>query len=68
MVRFEKEEEYMAALTGGPWRVFGSYLMVQAWCPNFDPLREEIVTTPALIRLANIPINLYHISILLGIA
>jgi len=28
MVRFELEEEYMAALTGGPWRVFGNYLMV----------------------------------------
>ncbi|EOA14396.1 hypothetical protein CARUB_v10027591mg [Capsella rubella] len=27
MVRFEIEEEYLEALTGGPWRVFGSYLM-----------------------------------------
>jgi len=24
MIRFELEEEYLAALTGGPWRVFGS--------------------------------------------
>lgn len=29
MVRFELEEEYLAALTGGPWRVFGNYLMVR---------------------------------------
>ena len=28
MVRFQKQEEYMAALSGGPWRAFGSYLMV----------------------------------------
>lgn len=28
MVRFEKEEEYMTALADGPWRAFGSYLMV----------------------------------------
>ncbi|KAL9307967.1 putative transcription factor interactor and regulator CCHC(Zn) family [Arabidopsis thaliana] len=31
MVRFELEDEYLTALTGGPWRAFGSYLMVKAW-------------------------------------
>ncbi|XP_048616271.1 uncharacterized protein LOC106392972 [Brassica napus] len=68
MVRFEKEEEYLAALTGGPWRAFGSYLMVRAWSPEFDPLRDDIVTTPVWIRLTNIPVNFYHRSILMGIA
>ena len=38
MVRFEREEEYLSALTGGPWRLFGSYLTVQAWSPTFYPL------------------------------
>ncbi|KAG7579838.1 Ribonuclease H domain [Arabidopsis thaliana x Arabidopsis arenosa] len=68
MVRFESEEEYMAALTGGPWRIFGSYLMVQAWSPEFDPLRHDIATTPVWVRLSNLPVNLYHKSILMGIA
>lgn len=68
MVRFDEEEEYLAALTGGPWRVFGSYLLVQAWSPEFDPLRDEITTTPVWVRLSNIPVNFYHRSILLGIA
>ncbi|KAG2246428.1 hypothetical protein Bca52824_086056 [Brassica carinata] len=68
MVIFEKEEEYLAALTGGPWRAFGSYLMVRAWSPDFDPLRDDIVTTPVWIRLTNIPVNFYHRSILMGIA
>ncbi|EOA18966.1 hypothetical protein CARUB_v10007601mg, partial [Capsella rubella] len=68
VVRFELEEEYMAALTGGPWKMFGSYLMVQAWSPDFDPLRNDIVTTPVWIRLSNIPMNLYHSSILMIIA
>ncbi|CAA7042856.1 unnamed protein product [Microthlaspi erraticum] len=68
MVRFEQEEEYLAALTGGPWRVFGSYLMIQAWTPDFDPTRDEIETTPVWVRLANLPINFYHRSILMGIA
>lgn len=53
---------------GGPWRVFGSYLMVQAWSSEFDPLRDDIVTTPVWMRLSNVPINFYHRSILMGIA
>ncbi|KAG2294406.1 hypothetical protein Bca52824_041075 [Brassica carinata] len=52
----------------GPWRAFGSYLMVRAWSPEFDPLRDDIVTTPIWIRLTNIPVNFYHRSILMGIA
>ncbi|KAG2307473.1 hypothetical protein Bca52824_027221 [Brassica carinata] len=68
MVRFEKEAEYLEALTGGPWRAFGSYLMVRAWSPKFDPLRDNIVTTPVWIRLTNIPMNFYHRSFLMGIA
>lgn len=68
MVRFELEEEYLAALTGGPWRAFGSYLMAQAWSPEFDPLRDDIVTTPVWVRLSNIPVNFYHKAILMGIA
>lgn len=68
MIRFEAEDEYMAALTGGPWRVFKSYLMVQAWSPEFDPLRNKINTTPVWVRFSNIPVNFYHKSILLGIA
>lgn len=68
MVRFELEEEHFSALTGGPWRAFGSHLMVQAWTPEFEPLRDEIVTTPMWVRLSNIPVNFYHRSILMGVA
>ena len=68
MIRFEKEEEYMEALTGGPWRVFGSYLLVRAWSPEFDPLRDEITTTPVWVRLSNVPVTFYHQSIIMGIA
>jgi len=68
MVRFEVEEDYMMALTGGPWRVLGSILMVQAWSPEFNPLRDVIETTPVWVRVANLPVTFYHNEILLGIA
>ncbi|EOA38826.1 hypothetical protein CARUB_v10011149mg [Capsella rubella] len=68
MVRFELEEEYLTALTGGPWKAFGSYLMVQAWSPEFDPLRDDIFTTAVWVRLLNLPVNFYHKAILMEIA
>jgi len=68
MVRFDREEDYMAAVTGGPWRLFGSILMVQAWTPEFNPLRDEIVTTPIWVRVSNLPVTFYHQLILMGIA
>lgn len=68
LIRFEVEEEYLAALTGGPWKAFGSCLTVQAWSPEFEPLRDEIVTTPVWVRISNIPVNFNHKAILMGIA
>lgn len=68
MIRFGVEEAYMTALTRGPWKIFGSYLLTQAWTPEFDPLQDEIATTPVWIRLSNLPVNFYHRSILMGIA
>ncbi|KAL8166288.1 hypothetical protein V2J09_007787 [Rumex salicifolius] len=68
MVRFEDEQDYFAALTGGPWKIFGSYLLVQAWTLEFDPSCDDIVTTPVWVRLSNIPMIFYHRTILMGIA
>lgn len=68
MIRFEGDEDHMMALTGEPWKVFGSYLMVKAWSPEFDLLKDEIATTPVWIRISNLPVNFYHKTILMGIA
>ncbi|CAA7042579.1 unnamed protein product [Microthlaspi erraticum] len=68
MVRFGEEGDYLQTLTGGPWRMFGSYLMVQAWSPEFDLMVNEITTTPVWVRMSNLPINFYHKTILMGIA
>ncbi|KAJ9176443.1 hypothetical protein P3X46_011753 [Hevea brasiliensis] len=35
-VRFQKEEDVEKSLMGGPWVVFGHYLTVQKWSPDFD--------------------------------
>ncbi|EOA29675.1 hypothetical protein CARUB_v10015822mg, partial [Capsella rubella] len=68
MVRFDNEADYMAVMTGGPWRLFGSVLMVQAWSPSFDPQHDEIRTTPVWVRVSKLPVLFYHKAILMGIA
>ncbi|KAL8161183.1 hypothetical protein V2J09_012672 [Rumex salicifolius] len=67
MIRFDSEEDYHVALTGGPWKVFGSYLLVQDWTPEFDPLCDDIVTTPVWVQIAGLPLVYYHKTILKGI-
>ncbi|KAL8167797.1 hypothetical protein V2J09_009296 [Rumex salicifolius] len=67
MVRFESDVDYFAALTSGPWKLFGSYLLIKAWDPNLDPTTDDIATT-LWVRIANIPMVYYHKAILMGIA
>ncbi|KAK5784637.1 hypothetical protein PVK06_039163 [Gossypium arboreum] len=39
LVRFQSWVDYDAALTQGPWIVFGHYLTVQPWTVDFNPSR-----------------------------
>ncbi|KAL4383512.1 hypothetical protein GQ457_15G016700 [Hibiscus cannabinus] len=36
LARFALEEDFQKVLTGGPWVIYGSYLMVQLWSRNFS--------------------------------
>ncbi|XP_023636052.1 uncharacterized protein LOC17881393 [Capsella rubella] len=51
IIRFEKEEEFLAALTGGPWRVFGSHLTVQAWVWKADKGLPQYVVRARFARI-----------------
>lgn len=35
-VKFQNNEEYLDALSGGPWTIFGHYLNVRLWTPVFS--------------------------------
>lgn len=36
MVRFDSSDDYLKVLSGGPWVIFGHYLMVQPWSSSFS--------------------------------
>ncbi|MBA0673243.1 hypothetical protein Goklo_023981 [Gossypium klotzschianum] len=35
-VKFQDDDEYLYALSGGLWMIFGHYLTVQSWTPSFS--------------------------------
>ena len=66
IVRFDEKEDYFAAMTGGPWRLFGSVVMAQSWSPDFNPMTDEISTTQVWVRISNVSFTFYHRQILMG--
>ncbi|KAI9076108.1 hypothetical protein K1719_041922 [Acacia pycnantha] len=47
-------EDYMEALTGGPWVVMDAYLNVARWRPEFCPKNEKIESVVAWVRLPDL--------------
>ncbi|KAI9086701.1 hypothetical protein K1719_031295 [Acacia pycnantha] len=50
---FDLEEDYVKALTGGPWMIFGAYLTVQPWSLDFDAKSSPISKVVAWERCKN---------------
>ncbi|KAL8140017.1 hypothetical protein V2J09_006038 [Rumex salicifolius] len=51
---------YLAVLSGSPWAIFGHYLVVKQWSPDFNPSSDKITTMSAWIRVNNLPVYLYE--------
>lgn len=67
MIQMGNEEDYVHALTGGPWVIFDHYLAVEPWSTSFDPAKHETSTIMAWIRLPGLPIQWYHKKVLRAI-
>ncbi|XP_028771246.1 uncharacterized protein LOC114728496 [Neltuma alba] len=59
LVGFQSKEDYMDALTGGPWTLFDSYLSVARWSPEFEPELEEITKIALWVQLPGISLKYY---------
>ncbi|KAL8152877.1 hypothetical protein V2J09_010637 [Rumex salicifolius] len=68
VVRFDSQHDHANVMTGGPWMVFGHYLVLKAWYPTFDPEKDLISSTPAWVRISNLPFFLYEEGVLRNIA
>lgn len=64
LVRFELESDLMGALTGGPWMMFGHYMMVKRWDPSFNHNSSVITTTGLWVRISGLPFVMYDRNML----
>ncbi|KAF3677206.1 hypothetical protein FXO38_03913 [Capsicum annuum] len=63
-LKFKSAEEINFVLSNVPWFVYGHYLSIQRWEPNFIPAQAIINSSAIWIRLPHSPIK-YYDSILL---
>ncbi|KAI9076020.1 hypothetical protein K1719_042036 [Acacia pycnantha] len=67
LVNFQSMEDYMGALTGGPWVILDAYLNVTRWYPDFCPKKEQIESVVAWVRFPDLPAPLFDKKFLLNL-
>ncbi|KAI9075602.1 hypothetical protein K1719_042444 [Acacia pycnantha] len=67
LVKFQRSEDYMEALTGGPWVINDAYLNVGRWRLDFNPKNERIASVVAWVRLPDLPAPLFDKKFLLNL-
>ncbi|KAI9079072.1 hypothetical protein K1719_038980 [Acacia pycnantha] len=67
LVNFQNKEDYMEALTGGPWVILDAYLNVARWRPDFCPKNEKIESVVAWVRFPDLPAPLFDKKFLLNL-
>ncbi|MBA0632235.1 hypothetical protein Godav_001023 [Gossypium davidsonii] len=63
-VRFQDDNEYLTAILGGLWTIFGHYLMVRPWTPGFSTDQAQPSNLMVWIRLPRLPKGMYTTSLL----
>ncbi|KAI9078908.1 hypothetical protein K1719_039057 [Acacia pycnantha] len=61
---FDLDEDYLKALTEGPWMIFGAYLTIQPWSLDFDSRASTILKVVVWVRIPGLSIRYYHKSTL----
>ncbi|GLT99956.1 hypothetical protein SLE2022_173590 [Rubroshorea leprosula] len=63
-VKFASLDDRNRILTGGPWKIFGHYLAVQLWQPNFRPSHAKAPKTTIWVHFPELPTEYYQEPIL----
>ncbi|MBA0875176.1 hypothetical protein Goshw_027435 [Gossypium schwendimanii] len=63
-IRFQDDNEYLTAILGGMWTIFGHYLMVRPWTPGFSMDQAQPSNLMVWIRLPGLSEGMYTTSLL----
>ncbi|KAI9108726.1 hypothetical protein K1719_020373 [Acacia pycnantha] len=67
LVSFEHMDDYMEALTGGPWVINDAYLNVARWRSDFNPKNAKVDSVIAWVRFPVLPAPLFDKKFLLNL-
>ncbi|CAI0431741.1 unnamed protein product [Linum tenue] len=67
LVTFSNEQDYLTALTGGPWVILDHYLVVHQWSPSFRTGQKPYRSVVAWIQLPELPVHFYNREVLFAI-
>ncbi|OMP01056.1 hypothetical protein CCACVL1_03183 [Corchorus capsularis] len=67
LVRFVSNDDYEFARDEGPWTIFGHYLTVRSWVPDFHPSDAVINFTTVWVQFPALPIEYYNPRILMAL-
>lgn len=67
IIKFGNQQDYQMALLNGPWVVYGHYLTVQPWTPEFSPLDHSVTHVVGWVRLPMLPVKYYQNSVVRAI-
>lgn len=59
ITKFNSEDSMLRALHNGPWFIFGHFLSVQKWIPNFITSETRVSQTTVWICLPQLPTKFY---------
>ncbi|KAI9081257.1 hypothetical protein K1719_036757 [Acacia pycnantha] len=63
IVSFSNKEDKEYAFQEGPWMIEDRYLIVQRWCPNFNPWKADLqCNIAAWIRLPDVSFEFYNVE------
>ncbi|CAL1405733.1 unnamed protein product [Linum trigynum] len=67
LVMFHNDQDFLHALTGGPWTILDHYLVVHQWSPSFRTADKPHKSVVAWIQLSELPIHFYHREVLFAL-
>ena len=66
-IHFDHKDDYLHALLGGPWTIYGHYLTVQPWSSKFNTKEKYPSSTVVQVHFSGMPLHYYHKSTLRSI-
>ncbi|CAL1406877.1 unnamed protein product [Linum trigynum] len=67
LTTFGSDQDYLRALTGGPWVILDHYLVVHQWSPNFRTSDKPHRSVVAWVQFPELPVHYYHREVLFAI-